>query len=115
MANIIGFFLVIAAFVLFPYRKIYHGLNRILDTRMLLGGIAFIAFRFIWHALVPEAVEASSQTPVGDLDFQGRFDVQLASFAEVLGWLFVVVGVVMVCFAIWTARDHQRNVPKKSA
>lgn len=103
MADIIGFFLVLAALILFPYRKMYHRLNRILDAKTLLGGIAFISLRFIWGALIPEEATTSSVTPADDLDFVGRLNVQISSLAEVIGWIFVMVGIGMVCITIWKA------------
>ena len=42
MADFIGFVLMLAALVFFPYRRAYHMLNQYVNARLLLAGIVLI-------------------------------------------------------------------------
>lgn len=106
MTEVIFFFMIIAAVVFFPYRKLYHQLNRIVDARTVLTGAALITFPAIWLVVVPDVVDAAS--PASGNEFLDRFYTMGSSMAQVLCWIMAFTGTVMIGFAIWEARERRK-------
>jgi len=108
MMEVIVFFMIIAAVVSFPYSKVYHRLNRIVDAQKVLTGAALIAFPVIWLFVYPVVVDAAS--PASGDDLFNRFTNLGASMAQALCWLMAFSGILMIGFAIWEARESLKKI-----
>ncbi len=60
MTEFIGFWLFVALLVFFPYRRVWHRLNQLLDAKLFLTSLLLIAFRFIWAVVLAETGDAPS-------------------------------------------------------
>lgn len=108
MAEVIGFFLIIAVVVFFPYRLVYHRLNRIMDAQMVFTGAALIVF-----AAICSVDSASLADSKGFLD---RFNNTGAKMVQALCWIMALAGTSMIGFAIWGARERRKErLAKKSS
>lgn len=106
MLNFILFMCFIAFLVFFPYKKVYLWLRYYVDVKLLLGAVLLIHIRFIcgW---VRHNFDELGITPAG-------YTKALYSFTDVLGWIFMVAGVILLFVvireAIKTKKDKERKL-----
>ena len=113
MVEFIGFCLFVALLVSFPYSRVWHRLNQLLDAKLFLTGLLLIAFRFICAAVLPETGDAPSPPPAYGENFADRFSLMTVAFAGVLSWIMVITGVAMVIYAFWQAKEHRQELRDK--
>ena len=114
MLNFILFMCFIAFFVFFPYKKAYLWLSNYVDVKLVLSAVLLISIRFI-YGMFKDSDEAQ---PVALADSKNPFDrlnYTLSNFADVIGWVCLFTGVVILLYLIWQAvessKEKRNHVP----
>ena len=110
MADFIGFILMIAVLLFFPYRRVYNRLNLYVEAKLLLTGIALIVLRIIWAVMLPDSGETLVTSTVDKFSFTDSFSFMTGAFADALGWMLTIAGVIIILFTLWDAENHQREM-----
>lgn len=113
MLDIIVFIIFIALLVCFPYKKLYVWLDNHVEVWRLLGGIFLIFIGSIPALFISEDAEALS---AGSDDITARMNLITGSFADLLGWVGMIVGFIMLLIEVWQALEKKKeneSAPKK--
>lgn len=113
MLDFILFMLFIALLVFFPYKKAYVWLVKYLDVRLLLGAIVLMFMGSIHALFSTEDVDTPAVPPAGRVDFPTRINFTMSSFADALGWMCLIVGIILLLTVIWQALQKKKESAAK--
>lgn len=99
--------MVLTLIISLPYKKIYYWLSDFINVRIFSGAVLLISIRFIYGWIRPDFDELGIE-PVG-------YTKALYSFVDVLGWVFMVAGVVLLFVAMWDAVETKKHKHKELA
>lgn len=108
------FGLFVVSLLLFPYRRVWHWLNQLLDAKLFMTGLLLIAFRFICIAVIPEIGDSPSPPPAESTSYTESLSLMTGAFARALSWIMVITGVIMILYALWQSKEHRQEMQKKS-